>query len=100
MPRRDPLAGGVPADLLYRPGAVSRAKRNRQWDRAQRADGETCQVSYRGIPRGVNARLVEIAERSGTSTSQVARIMLERGLAAYDARDFAIVVEGRESWAE
>jgi hypothetical protein len=48
----------------------------------------------------VNARLVEIAERSGTSTSQVARIMLERGLAAYDARDFAIVVEGRESWAE
>ena len=83
MPRRDALKGLKPGVLAYRPAAVSRAKRDRSWDRAQRANPETCQISLRGVPRVVNERLNEIAAATGWTVSRVAVRLLESGLKAY-----------------
>jgi hypothetical protein len=86
MPRRSPLQGVTPASLAYRPKSASRARRDRSWDRAQRADPDTCQISLRGVPRRVNRRMKEIAAAEGITVSQVAVQLLEFALAAYDAR--------------
>ena len=83
MPR-NPLTGVKPDALLYRPASVSRAKRNREWDRAQRAAVETCQISLRGVPRSLNARLNVIADQLGITVSLVAVQLMENALKAYD----------------
>ena len=95
MPRRDALDWLTPGVLAYRPEAVSRAKRNRSWDRAQRANPETCQVCYRGIPRELSKRINFVADQLGVSVSEVARILLEQGLEGYESGEFEIVVGGR-----
>ena len=84
MGRRNPLAETKPDALLYRPAKNSKAKRNREWDRAQRADPETCQISLRGVPRSLNRRLNEIAQEKGVTVSHVAVQLLEWAFEAYD----------------
>lgn len=96
MPRRNALDGVSPAALAYRPAAVSRAKRSREWDRRQRSSEDTCQVCYRGIPRELSRRIGFIAEQVGITVSEVARILLEAGMESYERQDFEIVVRGRE----
>lgn len=84
--RRNALEGVAPGALAYRPAEVSRAKRDRSWDRAQRADPDVCQIALRGVPRRLNRRMNEIATESGQTVSQVAVQLLEFALAAYEAR--------------
>jgi hypothetical protein len=87
MPRQRPLdrvKDKAPA-LAQRPEVAKKpTPKKREWDRRQREDPETTQVSYRGIPRELNRRMVEIAEAEGRSVSQVATLFLAVGLAAYD----------------
>ena len=71
----------VPKLLAHKP---SRAKRNREWEARQR------QVTFRGIPLELNARLNAVAEELGVTVSDVARAFLERGLAAYEQGDLLL----------
>lgn len=86
--------------LAYRPDAVSTAKRDRSWERRQRADAETTQVAYRGIPRDLNASMKEIAAAHGMNVSQVARLFLEYALDEYEAGALEIRSAGRENGAD
>ena len=85
--RRNPLekAKEQVDALAYRPDAASKAKRDRSWERRQRADTETTQVAYRGISRAVNARMKEIAKDHGLTVSQVAGLFLAHALDGYES---------------
>ncbi len=71
----------VPKLLAHKP---SRAKRNREWEAQQQ------QVTFRGIPLELNARLNAVAEELGVTVSEVARAFLERGLQAYEQGDLIL----------
>jgi hypothetical protein len=91
MPRRKALDNTNVDALAYRPDMASKAKRDRGWERQQRADPETTQVAYRGIPRRLNARMKEIAAEHEITVSCVARLFLEYACDDYDAGLLEIV---------
>jgi len=71
-----PETGSKPRSLKHRP---SNAKRNRDWERQ---NPPTC---YRGIPAKLHAEIVEIANDLAVPPGDVARKLMEYGLAAYRA---------------
>jgi hypothetical protein len=75
-----------PADAIPTP----RGKRRRTWEREQRADPELTQVTYRGIPRELNAQLKALARAERVTVSEVARFFLEYALAQYHAGNLDI----------
>ena len=102
MPRQDANLKGTAEriaglSLAYRPTTHSKAKRDRGWERRQRADPDVCQVSYRGIPRDLNGAMVEVAQRHGITVSEVARIFLEYAWEDYDHGLMEIVDAAGES---
>ena len=71
------------------PPPPSKAKRNREWERAQRA-GEFVQITYRRIPRAVRDQITETAKAQRVTTDEVARAFLEYALRAYQAGDLEL----------
>lgn len=99
MPRQKPFAdtdldqAEEPIDVLAkRPPAARRGalKRKRAWERKQREDPETMQVTFRGIPRGLNDELKAVAAEHGVTVAEIARLFLEFGLASYAAGNLKI----------
>ena len=78
-----------PADAIPTP----KAKRRRRWEREQRNDPDTMQVTYRGIPRALSAELKALAEAERVTVSELARLFLEYGLAAHQAGELVIETE-------
>ncbi len=84
-----------PAAMTPKPGALkhrpSRAQRNREWERQ---NPPTC---YRGIPAELHAAIVEIAGDLAVPPGDVARKLMEYGLAAYRAGNinFQPVIVGK-----
>jgi len=68
-------ADAIPAVLGRRP---SRAKRNRQWERRNKAR------SYRYIPDEVHNRIVALARQMHVPTGEIVRALLEYGLKAFE----------------
>ena len=79
--RRKPnLLGGLPGPepALDIPGP--RRSRDRGWEERQRQRGV---VTYRGVPNELRDAVNEIAQEQHVSASDVARLLLEAGLAVY-----------------
>ena len=57
--------------------------RDRKWEAQQRDGGIV--VTYRGIPRGVKDAIKAIADDRGVRVGDVARALLEHGIADYEA---------------
>ncbi len=93
--RRNPfekLQGGE-EPAAYIPPPASKAKRRRGWEREHPA------TSYR-IPLELREAVKKVATQLGVPTDEVARALLEHGLAAYQAgqlRLHAAPTEGRFS---
>lgn len=64
---------------------AGRGKRDRTWEKEQRAAPDVCQVSYRGMPRRVKDKIKSIAKVEQVTADQVARRLLEYALEQYDA---------------
>lgn len=82
--RRNPfekLQGEGEEPAAYIPPAASRAKRNREWE--ERTNPTV--VSYRGIPASVQIQVRTLAQELGVPVGEMARALLEHGLAAYQA---------------
>ncbi len=80
--RRDPfekLKAGDGEPAAHIPPPRSKAKRNREWERAHTV------AAYRGIPDELQAEIKRLAEELGVPVGEVARAFLEYGLAAYHA---------------
>jgi len=79
---------GEAADVLTeRP-----TKRDRSWEAEQREQGIV--VTYRGIPRGLQERIKEIAGEHKVNIGELARRFLEYALDAYE--DGSLVLEPEE----
>lgn len=70
---------GAASLLNMMPVAEERRGRNRDWERAQRANA----VSYRGVPPEVQAGIKAVATDLEVNAEEVARAFLEFGLAAF-----------------
>ena len=57
--------------------------RDREWEAKQRDGGIV--VTYRGIPRGAKDAIKAIADDMGVRVGDVARALLEHGIADYEA---------------
>ncbi len=71
----------IPQMLAHKP---SHAKRSREWEKQQQ------QVTFRGIPPELNARLNAVAAELGVTVSDVVRAFIERGLQAYEQGDLML----------
>lgn len=60
-----------------------RHTKDRSWEKAQRTDEHTTQVSYRGISRTLNDNMKALAHGSGRNVSQVASTFLEYAYAVW-----------------
>ncbi len=89
--RRDPfekLKSGEGEPAAHIPPPRSKAKRNREWEKAHAV------VAYRGIPEELQAEIKRIAEKElGVPLGEVARAFLEHGLAAYRAGDLRLAAK-------
>jgi hypothetical protein len=83
-----------PIDVLHR--RPSKAKRDRSWEAEQRE--RLGQVSYRGIPAELNDRISALAEQLDVIKGEVARALLEHGLAAYDRGELELAVEEKPEY--
>lgn len=82
MPRKRPAdVADLLRNLAHEPRPKQEPGRDRGWERRQRNDPETTQVSYRGIPRALHAEIKGLAQAQGLTVSEVARALLEIGLA-------------------
>ena len=68
------------------PPPESASGRNRDWDRAH----NFLVVTYRGIPAELHRQIKEIADKKGVPVGEVARRLLEYGLAAYLVGDLKL----------
>lgn len=92
-PRRSPLdkaAKQAPALAYRKPDG----KRDRDWERRQRAKGKVTQVSYREISRDLNEQMKEVGAAHGLTVSEVAAAFLAYAMDAYEAGD--LVLEGKK----
>ena len=90
MPERQrafkPEEAEEPADAHPAPTA----KRRRTWERRQRRNPETMQVTYRGIPRELNEQLKAVATAERVTVSEIARLFLEYALDAHQAGELTV----------
>jgi hypothetical protein len=80
--RRDPfekLKAGEGEPAAHIPPAPSRAKRNREWEKAHNGVVAT----YRGIPPALQVEIKALATELGVPVGDVARAFLQHGLQAY-----------------
>jgi len=87
--KTDPFAGlgatpiepveAVPEVLERRP---SNAQRNREWEHAQRRNGDV--ATYRGVPKALQEELRRVAEKRHVPVGEVVRAFLEYALVAYE----------------
>jgi len=81
LPARQPL------DLI--PVASRKAKRNREWDRIHRAEKAT----YRGVPTRMQEAVNALANQLGVPRDELARALLEFGLAHYQTGGARLVAQ-------
>jgi hypothetical protein len=78
---REPGASIPPPD--------SKSGRDRSWDR----EHNYLVATYRGIPRELHQRIVEIAKKKGVPVGEVARSFLEYALEAYQNGDLELTAQ-------
>ncbi len=82
------LKAGDGEPAAHIPPARSKAKRNREWEKAHAV------VAYRGIPDELQEEIRRIAEKElGVPMGEVARAFLEHGLAAYRAGELRLTAQ-------
>jgi hypothetical protein len=74
----DKLQGGE-EPAAYIPPAASKARRNREWEKAH----NYVVATYRGIPPELQAEIKKLAGQLGVPVGDVARAFLLHGLVAY-----------------
>ena len=92
----------MPRDLKrpdsYIPPPPSKSARDRSWERAQQGKPGVTAVTFRRIPLGVRDEINRIAQGIFVNRDEVARAILEAGLAAYLAGDVTLdpeLIRGR-----
>ena len=78
----------IPEVLQHRP---STAKRNRSWEKKQRARKNV--VTYRGVPRHLQDEIRTIADKHRVPIGEVARAFLEFALHAYQKEKLELQAE-------
>ncbi len=68
------------------PPAVSKAKRDRSWER----EHNKAAVTYRNIPEDLRKAIRQIAEQLGVPVDDVARAFLEHSLQAYESGELQL----------
>ena len=79
-----------PLDMI--PTAQRRKKRNRDWEKAHRAET----VTYRGVPRECHEWIEEIADVLEVPRDEVARAFLEFGVKQYRCSQLALIAYPKE----
>ncbi len=83
-PRRDPfekLKAGEGEPAAHIPPAPSKARRNREWEKTHK----TAVVTSRNVPPELQAEVKAVATELGVAVGDVARALLQHGLAEYRA---------------
>ena len=72
------------------PPPESKAERNRDWETRQRKIEGKVTITYRRIPEGIRTTIREVAQTHHVSADDIARLVLEYGVAALERGEIEI----------
>ena len=72
------------------PPPESKAERNREWEARQRKIEGKVTITYRRIPEGIRRAIREVAQGHHVSADDIARLVLEYGVAALERGEIEI----------